>query len=431
MSKRSAFRVVMALLLLLAIAPLPAAQAQDSASPRVDGVQLERTTAGPVDLFFDPDVDPEVVETSRMAILAGLTDVPELTGLPAFTTPIRAFVLADDERFRLALAEIASVRVELVAEEIGGYTIERDGVMLIFFAALNVTEPASAVLGFEHELAHLAVREATQRKALPQWFNEGYASWIANRALARRFPAESALQNKLDRMSVTSALHTRGTIPWADLVTRTRFSRAGVDGLVNLAYGQSTLFIDFLHERHGTPALARFLTAIGGGMGATQAFATAFGPFGPEVAAYDASLATLKAEIPPGLYLLQRATERQPAVLGLSGGPALETAVIELLVDGETVRRREIDLDGAGLLVVSLPLSLLEGPGETRVRVRAPLLGALELDPNRDERVLPAVSPVRAPAPQLIPMPAPAPSPAPVQVPARTGSLPVRWLLAA
>src|SRR5215203_132637 len=124
-----------------------------------------------------------VKSTPRTAIRAALTDVPELTGLPPFTTPIRAYVLADDDRFRLALAEIANVRVELVSEDIGGYTIERDGTMLIFFAAANVATPASAGLGYSHELAHLAVREATRRRALPQWFNEGYASWVAARAL--------------------------------------------------------------------------------------------------------------------------------------------------------------------------------------------------------------------------------------------------------
>ena len=127
-------------------------------------------------------------------IAAGLIDVPELTGLPPFTTPIRAFILADDERFRLALAEIANVRTELVADDISGYTIERDGTMLVFFARANVAEPASALLGYSHELAHLAVREATQRRALPQWFNEGYASWIAGLALARHHPTEAALQ---------------------------------------------------------------------------------------------------------------------------------------------------------------------------------------------------------------------------------------------
>jgi hypothetical protein len=410
--KRSVCSVVMALLVLLTTIPLPAVRAQEPAWPSVDGIQLVRTTAETAELFYDPDVDPAVVATSQAAIIAGFTDVPELTGLPPLVTPVRAFVLADDERFRLALAEIGRVRTDLVAEEIGGYTIERDGVMLIFFAAANVEEPASATLGFEHELAHLAVREATQRRPMPQWFNEGYASWIASQALARKFPAESALQRKLDRLAVGSALHTRGMIPWSDLVTRARFSRAGVDGLVNLAYGQSTLFIEYLAIHHGVPALARFLTEIGGGAGATQAFGTAFGAFGPTAVAYEQHLRTVGDEFPPALYGLQRATETQPAVFGLAGGPALETAVVTLLVDGETIRRREIDLDGAGLMVVSLPKSLLDGPGVVRVRVTVPVLGALQLDPNSDDSDFPILAPSAAPTPL------PQPSPAPAQLPA-------------
>src|SRR6185369_7175958 len=247
----------------------------------LDGIMLERSSVAGVTLFYDPEVDPETIATASAAIEAGLHDVPEVTGLPPFTTPIVAYILADDDRFRLALAEIGNVPVALVAEEISGYTIERDGTMLVFFAAANVATPASAELGYSHELAHLAVREATRRRALPQWFNEGYASWIATQALARRHPTEAALQRQLDRAAVASALHTRGLIPWADLVNRTRFSRAGVDGLVNLAYGQSTLFIDFLAQRHGKAALAAFLTSLGEGTAATPAFAAAFGAFGP------------------------------------------------------------------------------------------------------------------------------------------------------
>jgi hypothetical protein len=124
-------------------------------------------------------------------------------------------------------------------------------------------------------------------------------------------------------------------------------------------------------------------------------------------------LAAVKAELPPGLYVLLQAGEAQPLVLGLSGGPALETAVVTLRVDGETIRRREIDVDGAGVMVVSLPMSLLDGPGETRVRVVVPLLGTLDLDPTSDIRVL---APAIAPPPAPIPMPSP--SPVPVQLPA-------------
>jgi len=417
-------RAILTLVLIILLIPRPGvAGAQEPDRPVVDGVALERTRVSGIDLFFDPDVDPEAVKTAGAALVLGLADVPELTGLPPFTTPIVAYILADDDRFRLALAAIANVRVELVAEDIGGYTIERDGTMLIFFAAPNVARPPGAVLGYTHELAHLAVREATQRRPLPQWFNEGYASWISGRALARHHPVEAALQGQLDRLSVASALHTRDLIPWADLVTRSRFSRAGVEGLVSLAYGQSTLFVDFLANRHGTPALARFLTILGEGAGATQAFGTAFGPFGPEATAYEQALADLKLEYQPGLYVVQRPGAERPAVLAAVGGPTLETAVVELLVDGELMRRREVDFDGSGMLVASLPPTLLEGAGNVRLRVTAPHLGVLELDPIAGTSVRPAALPSRAPASAPVRI-EPAPAPAPAQVPTRIGVFP-------
>jgi hypothetical protein len=395
--------------------PSPA-RAQEPDHPVLDGIALQRARVAGVALYYDPDVDPEIIATASAAIEAGLTDVPELTGLPPFTTPIRAFILSDDERFRLALAELGNVRVDLVADEIGGYTIERDGTMLVFFAAANVATPASAELGYSHELAHLAVREATQRRALPQWFNEGYASWIATQALARRHPTESALQGQLDRAAVASALSTRGLIPWVDLVSRSRFSRAGVDGLVNLAYGQSTLFIDFLGQRHGKAALARFLTSLGEGTAATPAFASAFGAFGAETAAYEASLTAVTSQLPPGLHVVQRATSDQPAVMVLVGGPALETAVVELWEGSELSRRRELDLDGAGLIVVSLASVLLEDATDLRLRVTVPMLGALELDPVSGTSDSLTTTP--APRPGHTVVPVPLPGPAPVQLPA-------------
>lgn len=381
------------------------------AVPEVDGTSLVAVAIPGVTAYADPDVDADVLATVRDAVVLSLAEVPELSGLPPFGTPIVAYVLADDERFRAALSEIAQVRVDLVAEDIGGYTIERDGVMLVFFAAPNVTTPASALLGYSHEFAHLAVREATQRRALPQWFNEGYASWIAWRSLARHFPDDAALQYQLDRMAVASALHTRGPIPWPDLVTRSRFSRAGVDGLVNLAYGQSTLFIDFLAQRHGTSALARFLTLLGEGNAATPAFAMAFGPFGREAAAFDQTLAALKDEVAPGLHVVQLPTPERAAILALVGGPALETATLELFADGSLTRRREFELDGGGLMVASLAAFLLADADEVRVQVTVPVLGALALDPRHERTALPVADADRG-GRQAAPVPAPVQAPA-------------------
>ena len=89
------------------------------------------------------------------------------------------------------------------------------------------------------------------------------------------------------------------------------------------------------------------------------------------------------------------------------GGPALETAIVELLIDGELSRRREIDLDGAGLLVASLSSSLLEG-SDVRLRVTAPVLGPIELDPRSDTSALPGppgeIEPAERPAPPLEPV---------------------------
>jgi hypothetical protein len=408
-------RSFLAFLLLLALLPPAApAHAQDAAPPVVGGIALERTTTADVPLFYDPDVDAATVATASTAIADALRDVPEITGLPPFATPIRAYILADEERFRRALAEIADVRVELVSEDIGGYTIERDGTMLVFFAAANVSSPASAALGYTHEFAHLAVREATRRKTLPQWFNEVYASLVAFRAVFRRHQDEASLQRQLDRAAVASALHTRGLIPWADLVTRARFSRAGVDGLANLAYGQSMLFVEHLELRHGRAGLVQFLTALGEGTTATPAFAAAFGPFRSETAAFEQEIAWLKGDFPPGMRALQPAGPDRPAVFALVGGPALETATVELLENGELSRRRQLDLDGAGFLVVSLPASLLDGSAPMLLRVTVPILGAVEIDPVAGTSARPA-SPTVPAAPR--PAPAPAPAQAPVQLP--------------
>lgn len=397
-------RLLVVLLLLAPHSWPDLALAQQTSDSVVGGVALQRTTVEGVTLFYDPDVDAETVKSASDAIRLNLVEVPEATGLPRLTTPIVAYVMADDARFRLALAEIAKVPLELIAEEIAGYTIERDGTMLVFFGAPNLANPMSAIFGYAHELAHLAVREATRRRALPQWFNEAYASWISTRVLERHAPVEAALSRQLDRAAVASALHTRGLIPWTDLVTRARFSRAGVDGLVNLAYGQSTLFIDFLATRHGVAALARFLMAIGEGQTATPAFSAAFGSFGSESAAFEASLAALKTELTPGVYVLPSASPERVLILAVVGGPPLDTAVVEVVSDDKVVRRREIDFDGAGLLVVSLPAALVAGDQRATVRVRAPVLGTLELDPR--------TSTSAHPAPR---------QPAPAQVPGRTG----------
>lgn len=276
------------------IAPLafdgavPTAFAQSA--PVVDGQALETTTVAGWPVHYDREVPADAVAVATDALESALRDVPRMTGLPPFSTPLAVYLLADDSRFRAALAEIGRVRIDLVALEVGGYAIERDGTMLIFFQ--GVGEPLAATIGFAHELAHLGVREASARRPVPQWLNEGYAQWVAYAVLGERDPLEAEEQFAADRAVVASALHGESSLlPWSSLVTRTRFSRTGTEGWGNLAYGQSTLFVDWLARRHGVGALASFLQGIGAGAGATAAFQAVFGPFPPEEAAFQASLA--------------------------------------------------------------------------------------------------------------------------------------------
>jgi len=417
---------MLALLLTLVSATRPGPVSADDEPPVLDGVALQRADAAGTPLYYDPDIEPAVLATTGSALAQALVDVPARTGLPPFSTPIVVYLLSNDDRFRLALAEIGGVRVDLVSDAIGGYTIERNGTMLVFFGAPNVTSPPNATLAVTHELAHLGVREATQRRALPQWFNEGYASWISTKALERWYPEQARLQRTLDQLTVASALHTRGLVPWPELVTRTRFSQAGVEGLVSLAYAQSTLFVDWLAGRYSVAALGKFLTGIGDGLSATQSFGAAFGPFGPESAAYEASLRAGLREYPPGAYVIQVSTADRPAILAVIGGTPADSAVVEVWQNGERVRRREIDLDGAGMLVAAIPTGPFDDGGAPRVRVRVPGLGTLELDPATDIRAVAAPPAAPPTSPTLPSSGQPAQVPAPVQIPRQSRLLPAR-----
>ena len=273
--------------------------------------------------------------------------------------------------------------------------------MLIFFAA--PTSPAPQRRPRVHPRAGPPGRPRGDPAPSPApVVQRGVRELISTRALARHYPAEAALQGQLDRLADASALHTRALIPWpdrdADPLQPGRRRGAGQPGVrpehaVRRLPGQSA--------RHS--ALARFLTLLGEGIGATQAFGTAFGLFGPESAAYEATLAALKDEFQPGLYVVQRlSADRRRA--GRRRRPA-ETAVVELLIDGELVRRREVDFDGSGMLVASLPSTLLDGAGSVRLRGD----GAAPRRPGASTRS-PAPAPARAAPPTRAPASAPEPA---------------------
>jgi hypothetical protein len=374
------------------------AQTAPGQAPVVGGMALEASTAAGWPVYSDLAVPREVLAEASSVFERALAEVPRLTGLPPFRTPLAVFLLADRERFRLALAELAQVPVELLGPTISGYAVERGGTMLIFLTSDTVVRPEDATYEFTHELAHLAVREASGGRAVPQWFNEGYAEWVSRAPLHQRFPTEAATQDALDRAVVASALLSRDALlPWSDLVNRARFTQAGREGLVTLSYGQSTLFINWLAERHGRAALAAFLLEIGRGSLATEAFGSAFGPFFPQAEAFAGSVAHLPAEYGQGLHRLT--PEIVPggrvsfAVVGAQPG---EPAVVES-DDSSGPQRRERIIDAAGFLYVELFVPPTGQPAGLRVQVTTPSLGRLQAGSEEATWVRPAPGATAAP----------------------------------
>jgi hypothetical protein len=349
---------------------------------------------------------------AQAAILAWertLEAVPRITGLPTFTTPIEAYVLENEDAFRQALIETANVPSERVAAGIGGYAIERNGVMLIFFVGESIDRPNGddfaidpidrAVFAFAHELAHLAVREATQRRQVPQWLNEGYAQWIAYQVLRESGPETAHAFEAAERAVVSSAIHSGvGLLPWASLVTRSRFAAAGAEGWVDLAYGQSTLFADWLAARYGRAALADFLILLGDGVSATPAFSQAFGSFGEVEGSFRESVDRLIEDMPRGARWLTASGARVPW-LAIIGGVPREPLYVEIWRDGTMVAANERRLNQAGSGLIAIKAEVADGAQRLEVRVRTASLGVISI--RSDEPAAPARS---IPAPVQMPI---------------------------
>jgi hypothetical protein len=375
--------------------------------PRVVGdVTLETTSLDGRPLHYDSAVPASTIANVRLALEVSLEAVPRLSELSPLRTPVELYVLADQERFRQALAEVGRVRVDLLGDQVGAYAIQRGETMLLFFPSAEVADPADALLLIAHELAHLAIREASGARQVPQWLNEGYAAWLSQAVLAQRFSEEGELQVTIDRAVVASALHTRGSLlPWPELVTRGQFSRAGAEGWTYLSYAQSTLFVDRLVRRHGVGGLAALLHAVAGDVSVSQAFQAELGSLAMQAADFERALADLQGAIPPGLHrLTPRPRAGQPVAFVVVGGePGERISALARAEDGQELRT-ERTLDAAGFLLIWLGSRQSAAQGSRSLAVESARLGRLSL--------LYSLEPAAAP-------PAREPLPAPVQLPVR------------
>jgi hypothetical protein len=160
-------------------------------------------------------------------------------------------------------------------------------------------------------------------------------------------------------------------------VTSDRFIGKTRLGYGQMAYGQSALMVQLLLDHYGADSVPGIFRAIGRGASPTEAFVEVFGPFAPLGAAFDASIADLAAQYPPGLYPLTShpRADGVPVLAVVAGAPG-EQAVIEIWADGALVDREDVVLDPVGFNRVVIDEAVRPGP--VVVRVSTPSLGELE-----------------------------------------------------
>jgi hypothetical protein len=398
-----------------ATADAPTAHAQVAAweAPIVGGERLEVAEAAGQPLYYDRAVAPTTVRNMVTAVELEVQDIPRITGLPPIATSFSVYILADRDRFRLAIAELQGAQLDQVSDRANGIAIQRDGRLIMLVNGAVSRSPAAVMNLVSHELTHLVVAQAAAFRPITQWLNEGYAEAVRKAVLRERFPDAAEALDGLHRAPLASALLRGGSpLPWPELVTFPGFNRRSAAGYGQVAYGQSTLMTEMLLARHGQASVPDFFRAIGQGQSATAAFGASFGSFGPQADAFQASVAGLPAEFPPGLdRLTSRPRTDGVGVLAIVGGNPGEPVVVETYAAGEVVDRQEVQLDAVGFRRIELPDAVR--PGEVLVRATVPSLGILEAALT----VEPAVEF------------GPGPMPAPVQIP-RAGedtSSPADW----
>jgi hypothetical protein len=369
--------IIVVVSLLLGTAPPAVSHATDA--PQIGGIDLKVTSAAGWPVYYDAEVPPSAVHNVVAAIELSVAEIPRVTGLPAPSAPVVTYVLADRDRFRLAVAEHRGSIVDEVSEKANGLAMWRDGEMRVFLKMPEVESPASAAGFVSHELAHVTVAQAAAFRPMTQWLNEGYAEVVRHAVVQSNFPDAAEMLVRLHELGLASGLQRNGgPLSWSSLVTSPRFSGLTRAGYGQMAYGQSAKIVQILLDRYGPASVPAVFRAIGQGASPTEAFVAVFGSFAPHSEAFDAAVADLPARFPPGVYrLAQHARADGIPALAIVAGETGEHATVEVFADGLLVERQELVLDpvGFGRIVLSDAVT----PGAITVRVEAPSLGRHEV----------------------------------------------------
>ncbi|MBA2663031.1 MAG: hypothetical protein H0U74_12105 [Bradymonadaceae bacterium] len=130
-----------------------------------------------------------------------------------------------------------------------GLSFSKKRTILVLHGIGPNREPVDIHRTFAHELAHVAIDEATGEHRVPRWFNEGFAIMHADEWSAER-------SEMLARAAATGML-----IPFESLTD----TFPGHHNTVSVAYAQSFHFVRHLQSRYGDQTFARLTARVRAG----------------------------------------------------------------------------------------------------------------------------------------------------------------------
>jgi hypothetical protein len=340
---------------------LPSASAVALAPPspshglsQVDGAVRTRAAAEPDSLglreqrvrgrtvWAQPGVSAQQVEWAVRGGEAATRILPSATGLSAPREPAALYLFADGEAFRRLTSELTGLSPDAIHAFEGGrsYTAGARRGIFLNAGAMPAAEQSARVVA--HEVVHLAERDLIGARAVPRWFSEGLAEYVAQRVMAGVNPHAAA--ERLWRRSavVASGLHRHTAFPINALTTPAQWTDAAAAGYDRFVYAEALLAVDWLVGRGGADSPARILGEVARDASFAAALERAIGvPRANLDAQLDAALrADLLARFPVGIHAFEAAgppgTRFQFAAVGLPPREILTRALVR--EDGHPAR---------------------------------------------------------------------------------------------
>ncbi|HEY7065416.1 MAG TPA: hypothetical protein VII06_28320 [Chloroflexota bacterium] len=226
----------------------------------VRGVSLQKVVGARPAIYFAEGVPLEKVQWAREGLRISWQTAPQLTGLRQPGDESTLYLFADHDQYQTIGRRLWGQRFG----QLGWETCAFLGALGAFGGPSTacdvgrVTTRESLVAALAHELTHqLVYAEYLRGSSVPQWFNEGLASYVENEVYAAQAPAVPT--RGLGRANyVAHALRVHSYQPLDQIDWRTSDEEAAA-----YAYAHSELAVRRLVERFGMNAVADLVTKSG------------------------------------------------------------------------------------------------------------------------------------------------------------------------